>query len=267
MSLIEVTDVSKVFSLHAGRKLFREQLADMLRRRRKEDYFHALKNVSFTVERGESVALIGANGAGKSTILGLVAGLAEPTTGTVRVEGRVAALLELGSGFHPELTGVENVFVNASLLGYSEKEAKDSFERIVEFADIGDFINEPARTYSSGMMIRLAFAIAVHVNPAVLIVDEVLAVGDAKFQEKCHRRVAEMRKHKLTMLCVSHSPATINTFCDRAIWLERGEVVMDGKASHVTAQYAHYMETPGATIPSRGVDLLQPVAAGRRSTA
>lgn len=264
MSLIEVSNVSKVFNLSAGRKLFRHQVADMFRPRREEDYFHALKNVSFTVERGESVALIGANGAGKSTILGLVAGLAEPSKGTVKVDGPVAALLELGSGFHPDLTGKENVFVNASLLGYSEQKAKDSFESIVKFADIGDFINEPVRTYSSGMMIRLAFAVAVHVDPAVLIVDEVLAVGDARFQEKCHRHVAEMRKHKLTMLCVSHSPATINVFCDRAIWLDRGEIVMDGKAASVTEAYARYMNTPGAMIPSRGVHLVRPPAAAVR---
>jgi len=194
MSLIEVSNLSKVFYRHGGRKLLRQQIADLLRPRREEDYFHAVRNVSFSVKEGEAVALIGANGAGKSTVLGLVAGLANPTSGTVRVGGRVAALLELGSGFHPDLTGEENVYVNAALLGYSEREAKEKFDQIVDFAAVGDFIREPVRTYSSGMMIRLAFSVAVHADPAVLIVDEVLAVGDAQFQEKCLKRVAQMRK-------------------------------------------------------------------------
>ena len=261
MSLIEVSNLSKVFYRHRGRKLLRQQIADLLRPRRDEDYFHALRNVSFTVEKGEAVALIGANGAGKSTVLGMVAGLATPTSGTVRVEGRVAALLELGSGFHYDLTGEENLFVNAALLGFSEKEAQERFNDIVAFADIGDFIREPVRTYSSGMMIRLAFSIAVHADPAILIVDEVLAVGDAQFQKKCLERVAQMRKRRLTMLCVSHSLHMVNTFCDRGIWLHHGEVVLDGPAASVTQTYERYLSTPGATLPSRQMQVASPAAA------
>jgi ABC-type polysaccharide/polyol phosphate transport system ATPase subunit len=264
MPVIEVNNVTKLFHRHAGQKLLRQQLLQLLRKRREDDYFPALRNVSFRVEKGEAVALIGGNGAGKSTMLGLIAGLAEPTSGTVQVDGRVAALLELGSGFHPDLTGEENVYVNAALLGFTEKEANESFTNIIEFSGVGEFIKEPMRTYSSGMMIRLAFSVAIHVNPAILIVDEVLAVGDAGFQEKCLQRIAEMRTKKLTMLCVSHSPQMVNQFCERAIWLDHGEVVLDGPAASVLEEYKGYVNTPGATLPKRSALLERPVATAQR---
>jgi ABC-type polysaccharide/polyol phosphate transport system ATPase subunit len=235
-ALIEVSGVSKAFDRHAGRKLLRQRIGDWLRPKRRDQYY-ALRNVSFKVDRGESVAFVGSNGAGKSTTLSLVAGLTEPTSGTVKVRGRVAALLELGSGFHPDLTGEENIFVNAALLGLSEAETNARFNEIVEFSEIGDFIDEPIRIYSSGMMMRLAFSVAVHVNPAILIVDEVLAVGDTRFQEKCLRRVGELRSRKTTMLCASHSAQLITGFCDRAIWLEKGQVVMDGASGEVMKAY------------------------------
>ena len=246
MPLIEVNSVSKLFRCNGRRRLLRHQIIDLFRRRSEEDYFPAVRNVSFTVEKGEAVALIGGNGAGKSTILSLVTGLVKPTSGTVKVNGRVAALLELGSGFHPDLTGEENVYVNAALLGFTEKEARENFASITEFAGVGDFMKQPMRTYSSGMMVRLAFSIAIHVKPAILIVDEVLAVGDAQFQEKCLARVAEMRKKKMTMLCVSHSPQMVKMFCDRAIWLEHGQVVLDGPAARVLDAYTRKAHTPGA---------------------
>jgi ABC-type polysaccharide/polyol phosphate transport system ATPase subunit len=233
MPLIDVNGVSKVFRRHSGRQLLRQRIAGLFRARTDEDYFYALRDVTFSVNRGESVALIGGNGAGKSTMLSLVTGLTQPTKGTVRVSGRQAALLELGSGFHPDLTGRENVYVNAALLGMSNKEAKDRFGQIVEFSGIGDFVDEPLRTYSSGMQVRLAFSIAVHVEPAILVVDEVLAVGDSEFQEKCLKKVTELRKRQTTMLCVSHSPAMVTGFCDRAIWLHHGRVVQDGAAGAV----------------------------------
>jgi ABC-type polysaccharide/polyol phosphate transport system ATPase subunit len=177
MALIEVNSVSKIFRRNTGRKLLREQLMDLFRRPSEEDMFYALRNVSFRVAEGESVALIGENGAGKSTMLSLVTGLARPDEGSITVHGRVAALLELGSGFHPDLTGEENVMMNAALLGFTERQAKARFPSIVEFSEIAEFINQPLRTYSSGMVVRLAFSVAVHVDPAILIVDEVVVCG------------------------------------------------------------------------------------------
>jgi ABC-type polysaccharide/polyol phosphate transport system ATPase subunit len=218
-------------------------LSDMFKRR-DEDYFYALRDVSLTVDKGEAVALIGSNGAGKSTMLSLVAGLVKPTEGTVKIDGRVAALLELGSGFHPDLTGEENVFVNAALLGLSHAETTACYKDIVEFAEIGDFISEPTRTYSSGMLVRLAFSVAVHVSPSILIIDEVLAVGDALFQAKCLQKVTELRKKKTTMLCVSHSPQMVKNFCDRAVWLDKGQLILDGDSATVMQAYAEYNSNP-----------------------
>jgi ABC-type polysaccharide/polyol phosphate transport system ATPase subunit len=195
------------------------------------------------------VALIGENGAGKSTMLSLVTGLAKPDTGSVKVNGRVAALLALGSGFHPDLTGEENVYMNAALLGFSERQAKARFASIVEFSEIGKFIDEPIRTYSSGMVVRLAFAIAVHVDPAILIVDEVLSVGDAHFQDKCMKKIADLRKQGITMLSVSHDPSMVLNFCDRAIWLHKGELIRDGNAAPVLQDYANFVADPSAGLP------------------
>ncbi len=238
-ALIEVSGVSKAFDRHAGQKLLRHKIGDWLRPKRPDRYF-ALRNISFRIDKGEAVAFVGSNGAGKSTTLSLVAGLTEPTSGTVKVRGRVAALLELGSGFHPDLTGEENIFVNAALLGLSEAETKARYNEIVDFSEVGDFIDEPIRAYSSGMTMRLAFSVAVHVNPAILIVDEVLAVGDARFQEKCLLRVGELRSRKTTMLCASHSAQMVADFCDRAIWIEKGEVRMDGMSGDVIEAYGEF---------------------------
>lgn len=252
MSLIEVDNVSKAFWRHNARKLLRHKIADLFRPRREEEYFYALRDVSFTVEKGEAVALIGGNGAGKSTMLCVVTGLAQPTKGTVKVGGRVAALLELGSGFHPDLSGKENVFVNAALLGLSEQEVNERFDEIVDFSEIREFIGEPTRTYSSGMLVRLAFSIAVHVRPDILIVDEILAVGDSRFQEKCLKKVVELRKKQTTMLCASHSPAMVTGFCDRAIWLHHGQVVLDGASSRVMQAYTEYSHDPAKGLPRVG---------------
>jgi len=249
MSLIEVDNVSKTFWRHRGRKLLRHTIADLFRARGDEHYFYALRDITFQVNKGESVALVGANGAGKSTMLSVVTGLARPTTGTVRVNGRVAALLELGSGFHPDLSGRENVFVNAALLGLSEQETQDRFDAIVDFSGVREFIDQPTRTYSSGMLVRLAFAVAVHVNPAILIVDEVLAVGDAEFQDKCLRKIAEMRANGTTMLCVTHSAKTVLQLCDRAIWLDHGRMILDGSSSWVMKAYTDYTENPQKGLP------------------
>lgn len=236
MPALEFIDVSKTFRRSTGQLLFRSHLMRWLRPQQKERFF-ALKNVSFRVERGESLAIIGRNGAGKSTLLSLVAGLAKPDGGTISVNGRIAALLELGSGFHPDLTGTENVFLNAALLGLTRKRTMQLFDAIVEFADIGDFIGEPLRTYSTGMMLRLAFSVAIHMDPDILLIDEVLAVGDQGFQARCLDKVHEFRRTGKTIVCVSHASAIIQQFCDRAIWLDHGELLMKGPVLEVSEAY------------------------------
>jgi ABC-type polysaccharide/polyol phosphate transport system ATPase subunit len=203
----------------------------------KEAPFFALRHVSFSIERGESLAVIGSNGAGKSTLLGLVAGIAQPDEGIVTVRGQVTALLELGSGFHPDLTGRENVRLNAALLGLSRKRTADAFEQIVEFSGIRDFIDEPLRTYSTGMVMRLAFSVAINRDPDILLVDEVLAVGDAAFQAKCIDKIREFRRAGKTLLCVSHT-TMIGQLCDRAIWLDHGELILSGPVPDVLEAYA-----------------------------
>ncbi len=236
MSLIEFRAVSKSFARHTGRMLLRDRLSHWLKGHHRER-FHALKNISFTVEEGEGLAVVGANGAGKSTLLGLVAGLAKPDEGIVRVTGRIAALLELGSGFHPDLTGAENVRVNAALLGLGRRQTAEIFDSIVDFSGIGEFIDEPLRTYSSGMVMRLAFSVAINMDPEILLVDEVLAVGDAAFQEKCFDRLRRFRKAGKTLVCVSHSSAMVREMCDRAIWLDHGELMMAGRIGDVLEAY------------------------------
>jgi len=237
MPLIEFQNVSKVFYHTGGARLLRAYLTDRLQRRRPEA-FYALRDVSFSLDRGDSLAVIGRNGAGKSTLLSLVAGLCQPTDGSVTVRGRVAALLELGSGFHHDLTGLENVRLNASLLGLSRKRTEEVFESILDFADIGEFIREPIRTYSTGMVVRLAFSIAVHVDPDILIIDEVLAVGDQRFQIKCFDRILDFKRQGKTLLFVSHAAPFVQRLCDQAIWLEHGRLELAGSPQDVLRAYS-----------------------------
>ena len=234
--MIEFTGVSKSFRHGAGARLLRGHVQQWFRGLSQQRFF-ALRDVSFRLEAGESMAVVGRNGAGKSTLLSLVAGLARPDRGSVTVEGRVAALLELGSGFHPDLTGVENLRLNASLLGLSRRRTEEVSGAIADFADIGDFLREPLRTYSTGMLMRLAFAIAIHVDPDVLIVDEVLAVGDQAFQAKCFDRIRQFRSQGKTLLFVSHASKLVREICSRGLWLERGQVVMQGTAEEVLEAY------------------------------
>src|SRR6202046_2178283 len=202
--LIEFQNVSKWFPHSTGRQLLRTHIARWFGKVHHEK-FYALRNVSFQLEDGESLAIVGSNGAGKSTLLSLAAGLTWPDEGQVRVNGRVAALLELGSGFHPDLTGAENLVLNAALLGLSKRKTNQLFDRIVEFSGIGEFIDDPLRTYSSGMTMRLAFSIAIQCEPDIMLLDEVLAVGDANFQEKCREAMVAFRRANKSMLFVSHS--------------------------------------------------------------
>jgi ABC-type polysaccharide/polyol phosphate transport system ATPase subunit len=236
MAVIEFQNVTKCFSRSGGSKLLRVFLQERLQKRH-QDVFCALKDVSFRVEEGESLAVIGANGAGKSTLLSLVAGLTRPNEGRMEVNGKVAALLELGTGFHPDLTGEENVYLNASILGLSRKRTAECYNAIVDFSGIGDFIYQPIRTYSSGMVMRLAFAVAIHVEPDILIIDEVLAVGDQSFQAKCFERICELKRAGKTLLFVSHVPEMVKQLCDHSIWLEHGRVKAAGPPEEVLAAY------------------------------
>jgi ABC-type polysaccharide/polyol phosphate transport system ATPase subunit len=240
-------NIWKTFRLHAGQKLLSQHLAAWFGKQGPSTRFHALKGVSFKVAQGESLAVIGSNGAGKSTLLSVVTGLAQPDKGIVKVNGRVAALLELGSGFHPDLTGTENVYLNAALLGFNERQTKAMFDEVVDFAGVRDFIEEPLRTYSSGMMLRLAFSVAVNVDPDILIIDEVLAVGDSDFQAKCYARIHNFRRAGKTFLCVSHNKAVLMELCDRAIWLDQGEMMMCDRIDAVFEAYEGR-----AALPKRG---------------
>ena len=237
MNIVEFQNVSKIFYRHGDRLLLRNRLEQLFSGRRAES-FAALKNVSFNIRRGESMAIVGPNGAGKSTLLSLVAGLARVDSGSITVNGRVAALLELGSGFHPDLTGAENVRLNAALLGLTRRRTAELFDEIVAFSGIEkEFVNEPLRTYSTGMMMRLAFSVAINMDPDVLLVDEILAVGDAAFQDKCFHRINHFRNSGKTLLCVSHAAGTVEKLCDHALWLNHGAMVMSGPISEVLDAY------------------------------
>jgi lipopolysaccharide transport system ATP-binding protein len=237
MSIL-VEEVSKRYWLKQGKpQTFQQALGQMAGLVKHSKPFWALRDVSLGVEQGEAVGLIGHNGAGKSTLLRLICGLGRPTSGRVQVEGRVAALLELGVGFHPQLTGRESLYVSGVMSGLCRAEVEARYQEIVDFAGIEEFIDQPLRTYSSGMQMRLGFSVAMHVDPDVLIVDEALAVGDAQFQQKCLDRIESFRRAEKTLLFVSHDMLTINRFCNRAIWLEHGQVQADGPAKQVTEAY------------------------------
>jgi ABC-type polysaccharide/polyol phosphate transport system ATPase subunit len=243
MSLITVDDVSVVFRRQAQQRLLKDHIRERMSRRPREE-FYALQHVSLRIGAGEGVAIVGQNGAGKSTLLGVMGGLLPPDEGRVTVTDSVVLLLELGSGFHADLTGRENVWLNSALLGLNRKQTEDVVGPIIEFSEIGQFIDQPLRTYSSGMVLRLAFSVAVHANGRLLIVDEVLAVGDSAFQSKCRTKILEMREEGRTLVCVSHQAQGIAGLCDRAIWLHRGRVVRDGKFAAVMSDYGHFMMDP-----------------------
>ena len=215
----------------------------------------ALSNINFNVATGDSLGIIGLNGSGKSTLLQIIAGTLQPTEGNAEVHGRVAALLELGSGFDPEFSGRENVFLNASILGLTQIEIQERYDAIVAFADIGDFINRPVKTYSSGMMVRLAFAVQVHVDPDVLIVDEALSVGDARFQAKALAKIEEILKRGTTLLFVGHDLSAVRAFCNRALLLDKGKVVKAGLPDDVIAEYLFIVQKDRVEESGLGVSL------------
>ena len=225
--------------------------------------FHALRGIDLSVSRGETVGIVGRNGSGKSTLLQLICGTLTPSAGNLRVEGRIAALLELGAGFNPEFTGRENVYLNGSILGVGRGEMDAKFDAIVAFADIGEFIDQPVKTYSSGMYVRLAFAVAVHVEPEILVIDEALAVGAEGFQRKCFARIDAIRDAGATVLFVSHAAGTVVDLCDRAILLDQGELIAEGTPKHVVGQYQKLLHAPA----ERRGELREQIRAMHRSGA
>ncbi|HEX6464894.1 MAG TPA: ABC transporter ATP-binding protein [Vicinamibacterales bacterium] len=239
---IEVERVSKIYRRFSHRKQFATLKSALLTRSlisnlRPDETFTALNDVNLTVAKGRTLGVIGRNGSGKSTLLKLVAGITKPTSGTVRVDGRVSALIELGAGFHPEISGRENVFINGIMLGLSKREVARRFDEIVEFAELREFIDAPVKTYSSGMYMRLGFAVAIHVDPEVLLVDEVLAVGDEGFTHKCLDEFADFKRRGKTILLVTHSLGLVERFCDEALWLDAGRIKGSGDPKRIVDAY------------------------------
>jgi lipopolysaccharide transport system ATP-binding protein len=245
-SAIELSNVSKIYRRYSGRQFSTLKSAlfqrSLLRDLQPSETFPALTDVSFTVPKGATFGVIGRNGSGKSTALKLVAGITKPTSGTVTVQGRISALIELGAGFHPEISGRENVFINGIMLGLSKREIHNRFDEIVEFAEMKEFIDAPVKTYSSGMYMRLGFAVAIHVDPDVLLVDEVLAVGDEGFTHKCLDKFAEFRRRNKTILLVTHSLGLVERFCDEAVWIDEGHVMGHGDPKRIVDSYLTAVE-------------------------
>jgi ABC-type polysaccharide/polyol phosphate transport system ATPase subunit len=249
---IALENVSKNYRLWGRRSQFATLKSALLKRELKpaaDASVVALKNVSFSVDRGEAFGIIGRNGSGKSTLLKLISGILKPTTGSVTVSGRIAALIELGAGFHPEITGRENIYINGIMLGLSRREIDQRFDRIVEFSGIADFLDQPVKTYSSGMYVRLGFAVAVHVDPDVLLIDEVLSVGDEEFSARCVAKIQEMKYRGVTLLFVTHQLDQVRTLCDRALWLDHGQVEAIGDPMRVVDAYLQEV-SGGTAAPS-----------------
>ena len=233
---ITVNDVTKIYRMY-DKPI--DRLKESLHPRHKEYHkkFYALNKISFQVKKGETVGIIGTNGSGKSTILKIITGVLSPTTGSVEVEGNISALLELGAGFNSDYTGIENIYMNGTMMGFSRKEMDEKLQDILDFADIGDFVYQPVKTYSSGMFVRLAFALAINVEPEILIVDEALSVGDVFFQSKCYRRMEEIRESGTTILMVTHDMGSIIKDCDKVVLLNKGNFIAEGTPGHMVDLY------------------------------
>ena len=260
MNAIEVNGVGKKYSLVISpvQRVF--DLFSSSGQQRRGDFW-ALRDITFSVSAGESFGVIGSNGSGKSTLLQIIAGVMQPTIGNVAVDGRISAILELGAGFNPEFSGRDNVFMNAAILGLADQQIKERFAAIEEFAEIGEFIDQPVKTYSSGMLMRLAFSIAVHIDPHVLIVDEALSVGDIYFTQRCLRYLHRLRERGITMVIVSHSPGELRALCSRSMWIEHGQIQEIGDSDQVVAKYlaradAIYSRASSANAPVK--DRLNP---------
>lgn len=250
---ISVNNISKMYKLYENpMDRLKESLGLTRKKRYKEHY--ALNNVSFQVKKGETVGIIGTNGSGKSTILKIITGVLNPTQGEVVVDGRISALLELGAGFNGEYSGIENVYLNGQMIGFSKEEIDAKLQDILDFADIGDYVYQPVKTYSSGMFVRLAFAVAINIDPEILIVDEALSVGDVFFQAKCYRKFEEFKKKGKTILFVSHDLSAISKYCDRAILLNQGVKLGEGSPKDMIDAYKQVLVGQYET-PKAGVDV------------
>ncbi len=257
--VINVEHVDKVYKLYASNKA---RVADTLGLSRKKNYkeHYALKDMSFSVKKGECVGLIGTNGSGKSTILKIITGVLSPTAGEVTVNGRISALLELGAGFNMEYTGMENIYLNGTMLGYSKEEIDEKLDDILSFADIGDFVFQPVKTYSSGMFVRLAFAVAINIDPEILIVDEALSVGDVFFQAKCYKKFEEFKEAGKTILFVSHDLGAISKYCDKAVLINKGDKVAEGTPKEMIDIYKKILVGQEPVLNSK-VDIADSFAA------
>lgn len=233
---IDVNHVTKTFKLYSDKpQTLKERLVRGWKNKTEERV--VLKDINLEITKGETVALIGVNGSGKSTLLKLMTKIIYPNKGTLKTYGKLTSLLELGAGFHPDFTGRENIYFNAAIFGLTKKEIDDRLQSIIEFSELGDFIDSPVRTYSSGMYMRLAFSVAINVDAEILLIDEILAVGDQHFQDKCFAKLEELAKSKMTIVIVSHSLGAVQKLCKRAIWINEGSVAMDGKCSDVISEY------------------------------
>ena len=233
---IEVKNMSKDFKLEYDKpSTLKERL--IFWQNRKKEYHHVLKNINLDIRKGDTVALIGTNGSGKSTLLKLMTKILYPTKGEIITHGKLTSLLELGAGFHPDFTGRENIYFNASIFGLTKKEIDKRVDAIIEFSELGDLIDSPVRTYSSGQYMRLAFSVAINVDAEILLIDEILAVGDQHFQEKCFNKLEELASSEMTVVIVSHSLESLKKLCKRAIWIHEGKIAMDGDCSKVVEEY------------------------------
>src|SRR4051794_26973894 len=267
---IALTNVSKSYRLWGRGSQFATLKSALLKRDlalTPETSVEAVRDVSFAVDRGEAFGIIGRNGSGKSTLLKLISGILKPTSGSVRVNGRVAALIELGAGFHPEITGRENIYINGIMLGLSRKEIDARFDQIVAFSGIPEFIDQPVKTYSSGMYVRLGFAVAVHVDPDVLLIDEVLSVGDEEFSAKCVAKIQEMKYRGVTLIFVTHQLDQVRNLCDRALWLDHGEVEAIGDPVRVVDAYLQEVAGTSVATPASGVEPAAGAAAATQAVA
>lgn len=243
-NVIEVKNVWKKFKIYHDKP---HTLKDkvLFWNRNKYEVRWVLEDISFEVKKGESIGIIGKNGSGKSTLLKLLTKIIYPNKGSINMKGRVAGLLELGAGFHPDLSGRDNIYINASIFGLSKKEIDKAFQKIVDFAELQDFIDNPVRTYSSGMYMRLAFAVAINIHADILLIDEILAVGDISFQEKCLNKLKEIKERGVTIVIVSHSLEQIERFCDKSIWIHSGQIAALGKCEVVHKKYKEFMNCGG----------------------
>lgn len=238
MDVVTIHNVSKKYFLAQDEPML---LKNLFLPQKKEEVW-ALKNVSLTIKKGETIGIIGENGSGKSTLLKVIAGITFPTRGLVKVDGRLGTLIELGAGFHPDLSGRENIYLNGALLGFTRKELDKKYDKIIEFADIGEYISQPIRTYSSGMTARLGFSVAIHLDPEILLIDEVLAVGDKEFQNKCIKIINDSKRLSKTILFVVHNLNFLSSLCTRSLWIHHGKIQMFDRTISVLEGYLDYIE-------------------------